>query len=164
LFPLFELPLVETFDCDQTVILNTDCNTGTPGEQVCVDIQPVIFRNVGNLFFSLDWDPSVLSLVGSMMDNPDLNNLSINSVPGSVDIDWSAEIGATQGTTLVQNGLPITTLCFAIDSNAPVGSSISLSSSTNAILDIDGTPFETIRIEGCAIEVMEPPLPELIFK
>ena len=161
------IPTVETLNCDETVILNTVCNSAGPGEQVCVDIQPFIFQNVGDMLFSLNWDSSVLSLTESRMENLDLNGLSINSASGSATINWSAPIGATQGVTLSSNGAPIATLCFDIQSNATVDSSIDISFANDFFADIDANPI-TGRLNPCGIEVIEPtivqpPLPEPIL-
>ena len=149
------IPVIETLDCDQTVILNTVCNSAGPGEQVCVDIQPFIFRNVGDMLFSLNWDPSVLSLVEQRTNNPDLDGLGVNAVTGSASINWSAPIGATQGVTLSSNGSPIATLCFDIQSNVPVGSLIDISFANDFFADIDANPIEG-RLNPCAIEVIDP--------
>ncbi len=160
----FSASPIQTFDCDQTIILNTACNNGPQGGQVCVDIQPVIFQNVGDLFFTLEWDQTALDFA-TIDPHSELASLEGNIDPatGNLNIEWSAEIGETVGVTLRENDLPVATVCFDIKSAANVGSLIELSYSNEFLSDIDATSYAEIILNGCSIEVMEPILPEPIL-
>lgn len=163
---VFVTSSIETLNCDQTIILNTACNSGVPGGQVCVDINPVIFQNVGDLLFSLEWDQTALEYTTLIDPNPDLGGLdgTIDPATGNLDIEWSETIGATTGVTLTETDLPIATVCFDIKPDVVVGSTIALSyADLTLFANVDAESIDDVRLEGCAIEVIEPPLPEPVL-
>ena len=108
---------------------------GAQGAFVCVDVTVANFQNLGEMEYSVTWNPTVLSFIE--LQNPSsLTNLNTSSFDetdtdnGNLTVDWSSP--GANGTTLT-DGTVIYTLCYQIIGTVEGCAPISFASSPLAI-------------------------------
>jgi gliding motility-associated-like protein len=89
---------------------------GAQGAILCVDVAVENFQNLGEMEYSVNWNPTVLDFI-ELQNSDNLTNLNTSSFDeadvdnGNLTVDWSSPGGS--GTTLT-DGTIIYTLCFQL--------------------------------------------------
>jgi len=134
---------------------------GAQGAIVCVDVTVENFQNLGEMEYSVTWNPTVLDFIE--LQNPNtLTNLNSSSFDesdvdnGNLTVDWSSP--GNSGTTLT-DGTTIYTLCYQITSTVEGCAPISFSATPLAINVENNNSSTNIGLQGtngeiCLVEAL----------
>jgi gliding motility-associated-like protein len=119
-----------------------------PGQTVCLPLTVNNFDNILGFQFSINFDPSVVSFLGTLNFVSPLQGLTIGSLgnptsDGSITVNWNTP-GSGAGMTL-DDGTAITQLCFQVLGNSSSALVFSDSPTTAVVF---GANQQTIPFDG----------------
>ncbi|MEL6140972.1 MAG: cohesin domain-containing protein, partial [Bacteroidota bacterium] len=139
-----------TIPMGDELILQITCPEGEVGEEVCVPIRAFNFEDLLGAQFSLDFDPALLSYVGTQGQTPLLQDPIFvnNSAPGDIRMSWNDNSLQCQS---LPNGTVLIELCFTILGNDPATVSFSNSPIPIEFTDCNGSTVQNFTTLNCAI-------------
>ncbi len=149
----------ESLNCDEVVIINTTCESGSEGEEVCVTVRASNFPEVSDFLYTHTWDADILEFVEVRSIISALSELQVDAGANNATISWSTQ--STQGVDLPKNS-SMYDICFRVKAGAQEGqaSNVKINLDESLFSDINGIPFSDVRIsDDCQIEIEAAPIP-----